>query len=50
MASTPNDKLARLQTYAEKLKQRLNGSLEKNLREFIKTDLRKTEAQIAKLK
>lgn len=44
------DKIARLVKYAEGLKQRLSGELAPGLKEFIKTDLRKTEAVIAKLK
>lgn len=50
MATNPNDKILRLQVYADKLKQRLGGQLDPNLREVLKIDLRKTEAQIAKLK
>jgi hypothetical protein len=49
-ATPTNDRLMRLLVYADKLKQRLNGPLDKNLKEVLQIDLRKTEAQIAKLR
>jgi cell division septal protein FtsQ len=44
------DRLARLQTYAAMLKQRLSGQLAPEMRNFLQIDLRKTEGVIAKLK
>ena len=52
-----NDKVARLQRYVEVLKQRLNGMVpEKHahrpevFKDMIQRDIRKTQAQIDKLK
>jgi hypothetical protein len=48
-APTPNDKVAKLKVYAEGLKQRLAGTLNKDLRYVLEIDLEKTERKIAKL-
>lgn len=45
-----SDRLNRLVKYSEGLKQRLNGQLSPELKNVLQIDLRKTEAQIAKLK
>ena len=44
------DRLARLQTYAANLKQRLSGNPDKELKNILEIDLRKTEAVITKLR
>jgi hypothetical protein len=49
-AVATTDRLNRLTTYAAGLKQRLSGKPEKELKNVLEIDLRKTEAQIAKLK
>ena len=48
--SANEDKLARLVKYVESLKQRLSGQLDKNLKEVLQIDLKKTEGQVAKLR
>ena len=45
-----SDRLARLTTYAAGLKQRLSSPLEKELKNVLEIDLRKTEAVLAKLR
>jgi hypothetical protein len=44
-----NDSILRLKKYAEGLKMRLRGSVEKELRVVLEIDLKKTEAKITKL-
>lgn len=48
-AKGTGDKVAKLKKYAEGLKQRLNGQLDKELRDFLQIDLKKTESKIAKI-